>query len=52
MNRKTSIRSAIAIAVVASLSLIGIQPAQAAKIQLKIFLQKLRSGFPILDIFD
>ena len=37
MNRKTSIRSAIAIAVVASLSLIGIQPAQAAKIQLKIW---------------
>ncbi len=37
MNRKTSIRSAIAVAVIASLSLIGIQPAQAAKIQLKIW---------------
>ena len=37
MNRKTSIRSAIAIAVVASLSLIGIQPAHAAKTQITIW---------------
>jgi cellobiose transport system substrate-binding protein len=37
MNRKISIRSAMALLVVASLTLIGIQPAQAAKTQVTIW---------------
>ena len=37
MNRKISIRSALALLVVASLTLIGIQPAQAAKTQVTIW---------------
>ncbi len=37
MNRKTSMRSAIAIAVIASLSLIGIQPAHAAKTKITVW---------------
>lgn len=37
MNRKISIRSAMALLVVASLTLVGIQPAQAAKTQVTIW---------------
>ena len=37
MNRKTSLRSAMALLVVASLTLVGIQPAQAAKTQVTIW---------------
>lgn len=37
MNRKTSLRSTMALLVVASLTLIGIQPAQAAKTQVTIW---------------
>ena len=37
MNRKITFRSAIALATIASLSLIGVVPAQAAKTQIKIW---------------